>query len=150
MTPAMLFGAIAAGVGAILLCRSAPSWASCALFALLASAVALTGVTSLGRPRPLWAAQPRLAEATVVAYVLDEGKAIYLWIAGDPPMAYCLPWDERRAAELHHADERARATHSLLRAVFDPGKRGAPGTTDDEKMMFYASPQQPLPPKQGE
>jgi hypothetical protein len=120
------------------------------LFALLASAIALTGLASLGRPRPLWVAHPPLADETVVAFALDEGKAIYLWIAGDPPIAYCLPWDERRAAELHHADEQARAAHTSLRAVFGLARRRGTGTADGETMMFYANPQQPLPPKQGE
>lgn len=154
MTGALIFAAIALLTGVYLLIVGR-SWPACAMFAMLIIGVAGTGVESLGQPKPLWSEYPAPTEVTVLAYSLDEGRAIYLWvlIPGAPvPLAYALPWSEQKAAQLHTAGEAATAAHTALKGQLSKakGKPGELGTKDDEKSIFYPAPRAPNPPKQGE
>ncbi len=59
----------------------------------------------LSRPKPVaheWF-RSNVAEATVLSMSVDEGKAIYLWLALDhspEPRSYVLPWRPQIAEEL--------------------------------------------------
>ncbi len=120
---------------------------------VLAALLMLTGhlglVDLLGKPKPAsleWAGRT-VPEATVLASVLRENEAIYLWLqfdGADEPRAYVLAWSMDEARQLQKAQRRGRAQGTPVRV------RG-PFKTDREtdKPMFYAAPQPPLPPKRG-
>ncbi len=101
----------------------------------------------LGRPKPTnfeWAAR-NVSEAVVLAAEMREGEAIYLWLQLDEnpePRAYTLPWSLQAARQLHRARAQAeqRGTAVRVRGPFLEGHL-------DGERMFYADPQQPLPPK---
>lgn len=125
--------------------------------AMRAGAVVLAGILMatayasyaelMGRPKPAsleWAAR-NATEATVVASDLRDGEAIYLWLQldGTPaPRAYVLPWSLKAARQLHEAQGQAeeQGTGVRMRKPFRDSEDGG-------ERMFYAEPQEPLPPK---
>ncbi len=121
---------------------------------LLATLVLPFGYVALidlpGRPKPVrdeWL-MARAPEAVVLAFDLDEGQAIYLWLRLpnlDEPRAYWLPWSRRLAQELQDAGQAAKRAGSELamRAPFEP-------SLDDREPRFYPLPQPAPPPKGGE
>ncbi len=145
MTDAILFAGVAVALGAYLILRH-PSWGSVGPFIGLLVAVVMAVICSLGLPRP---GCNLTKESTVVAYVLDEGRAIYLWLQTDAaPLSCELPWSEKQAAQIHDAGEAAKVQGVALKIKGKgKGKPGDPGTKDDEKLMAYPEPQQPNPPK---
>lgn len=103
----------------------------------------------LGRPKAIGIEylRGRAEAATVVAAKLDEGRAIYVWLALDgasEPRAYALPWDEKRAREMMKAKGEADAKGGELRMrrPFDRDTR-----KPDREPMFYPAPQPAPPPK---
>jgi hypothetical protein len=124
--------------------------AALAAIALLASGY--FGLADLmSRPKPVrlaWA-EGVIQEAEVISARLEEGEAIYLWLALDDeaePRAYKLPWNQRQAEALQMAQREAQATGQggtvRVRRPF------ASDSTDEvPERMFYAPPQSPLPPK---
>ncbi len=105
-------------------------------------------VDLLSRPKPLsleWASE-KMADATVVASVMREGEAIFIWLQlpdTPEPRAYALPWDEQRARELHEANREAEASNSQVRMRESDGQ-----PLDEREGLFYAAPQPPPPPKE--
>ena len=102
----------------------------------------------LGRPKPVETEWLRgaLAEATVLGSQMQEGKAIYLWLALEgtaEPRAYALPWSEKIARQLHGARRSAEAsgTRVRMRLPFQD-------SLDRRDRVFYAAPQPPPPEKQ--
>ena len=102
----------------------------------------------LARPKPVAAEWLRgaLAEATVLGAQMQEGKAIYLWLALEgtaEPRAYALPWSEKIARQLHGARRSAEAsgTRVKMRLPFQD-------SLDRRDRVFYAAPQPPPPEKQ--
>ncbi len=102
----------------------------------------------LARPKPVAAEWLRgaLAEATVLGSQMQEGKAIYLWLALEgtaEPRAYALPWSEKIARQLHGARRSAEAsgTRVKMRLPFE-------GSLDRRDQVFYAAPQSPPPEKE--
>ena len=102
----------------------------------------------LARPKPVAAEWLRgaLAEATVLGAQMQEGKAIYLWLALEgtaEPRAYALPWSEKIARQLHGARRSAEAsgTRVKMRLPFQD-------SLDRRDQVFYAAPQPPPPEKQ--
>ena len=118
---------------------------------VLAGLLMLTGYAGLadllGRPKPAsmeWA-QTAVPEATVLGARFSEGEAIYLWREWDgvaSPRAYALPWDRPTAEALQKAMRQAEAdgTNVRMRRPFD-------GERAERESLFYAEPQQALPPK---
>lgn len=103
--------------------------------------VALVGFAeTLGQPRPSILEWRDLAGATVLAYKLDEPNAVYLWIEGDPPTSYRMPWLSGAAA---------KSLHDAARLADEQGTRLviADEAPEDESMMFHPGPVPPLPPK---
>ncbi len=152
MMDALIFAGVALTIGAILLCKRV-SYIAAALFAFQLVAIAGAALSAMGQPRPIWTMYPQPAEVTIISYVLDEPRAIYLWVASPTgPMAIVLPWNEQKAAQLHTAGEAAKKAHTALKGKLSKakGRPGELGTKDDEKPIFYPEPQRPLPPKQGE
>ena len=101
----------------------------------------------LSRPKPVALEWARGAsEARVLGSDLREGESIFLWVRvpdSDEPRAYRLPWDKKLAEQLHKAQREAAQDGTDVRAknLFQSGPK------DDQKPVFYARPQQALPPK---
>ena len=118
---------------------------------VLAGLLMLTGhlglLDLLGRPKPAsleWAAR-EVPEATVLASVLREDEAIYLWLRIDgasEPRAYVLPWSMAEARQLQKAQRRGRGQGTAVR-MRGPFK----ADRETDQPMFYAAPQPALPPK---
>jgi hypothetical protein len=148
MTEAFIFAGVAVAIGGYLMLRR-PSWAGVVLFIGLLSGVVMAVLGSLGLPRP---GCNLTKEATVIAFSLDEGHAIYLWLqTAGAPLSCELPWNEKQAAQISDAAGDAQSQGVALKIkVKGTGKPGEPGTKDDEEFLAYPAPQAPLPPKQGE
>lgn len=108
--------------------------------------LALTDLS--GRPKPVrdeWLAA-RTAEAEVLAFALQEGEAIYLWLrlpAIAEPRAYRLPWSLPLARQLRDGQEAAQraGTGLAMRLPFEP-------SLDDREPRVYPLPQPAAPPKE--
>ena len=100
----------------------------------------------LSRPKPVALEWTRgLGEARVLGADLREGEAIFLWLrvpGTDDPRSYQLPWDQKLAEQLHKAQREAAQLGTDVRA-----KNLRRGPEGDEKPVFYARPQDALPPK---
>ena len=142
--------AIAAALAALTIwSQGAPVLKSSAL--VLAGLLMATGYVGflelLGRPKAAeveWA-KKSLEDSAVIAARMYEGKAIYLWLEPegmDEPRAYALPWSMPIARSLHQAMQQAEenGTAVRIRALLESNQ------TSDE-LLFYAEPQQPIPPK---
>jgi hypothetical protein len=101
-----------------------------------------------GRPKPVrdeWLlADAR--EAEVLAFDLQEGRAIHLWLrlpGVDEPRAYRLPWSRPLAQQLQDAGRAAEkaGTAIAMRKPFE-------ASLDDREPKVYPLPQPALPPKQ--
>ena len=87
-----------------------------------------------------------LAEATVIAAVIREDEAIYVWLridGVDEPRAYALPWSRRAAEQLQAATREAEGNQTELRAQFPFDSDRA-----EYEQLFYAMPQAAAPAKQ--
>lgn len=101
----------------------------------------------LSRPKPTtleWAHR-HMAEAKLVGATMTEGKAIYLWLKIPniaEPRAYRLPWSRKMAQQLQTAQRQAQKNRNgiKVRLPFD-------NSTERRENMFYAAPQEALPPK---
>lgn len=105
----------------------------------------------LSRPKPVrlaWA-EDAAEEAVVLGSALQEGKAIYLWLAlpdEEEPRSYRLPWSTAKAEQLEEARRRAEEAGNsgtvMVRRPFE-------GESGDEtpEQMFYAPAQAAPPPK---
>lgn len=101
----------------------------------------------LSRPKPIWLewAHSDLAEAEVLGSELQEGVAIYVWLAipdRAAPRSYVLPWDLEMAKQLQDAGRTSEKTGAgvMMAKPFE-------GNRDDQEMIFYAMPQEMLPVK---
>ena len=115
-----------------------------ALF-LPASYVSFSDLLSRPKPVSLEWLQSGMSEAVVLGADLHEDHAIYVWLRMDDveePRAYMLPWTQKSAEQLFGAQRQAEAdgTQVRMRNPFDNGDENA-------EPVFYAQPQQPLPPK---
>jgi len=103
----------------------------------------------LSRPKPVdieWA-QRNAEEATVLGAKMNEGEAIYIWLAMDgvtEPRSYVLPWSQNTARQLHEAQQEAEAKGAMvkMRLPFKDAEEVV------EEQQFYTPPQMALPPKQ--
>jgi len=101
-----------------------------------------------GRPKPVrdeWL-HARATEAVVLAFELDEGRAIHLWLrlpGVDEPRAYRLPWSLPLARQLQEASRAAEksGTAVAMRHPFE-------SSLDDREPKVYPLPQPALPPKE--
>jgi hypothetical protein len=151
-------GALFAGLGGLAFVLAniaiwAPRRLRVKLGAIVTAAVFLPAVylglsEMLSRPKPVAAEWLRreLAEATVLGAQMQEGRAIYIWLAMDgaeEPRAYALPWSEHLARQLHGARRSAETsgTRLKMRLPFRP-------SLDERQQVFYAAPQAPPPEKQ--
>lgn len=95
----------------LLLAPAGWGWRSLLTAAVALAALAGGLVMSLGHPRPAVGA----GDVLVVAAQFDPGVTIWVWTAGDPPIAYALPWTDEAAEQLQEGLRMAE-------------ERGEPGT----------------------
>lgn len=145
MTPA-IYALAALLVGAASL-FAASAWLRAGSYVCLVAAMFGLWRVSLGLPRPALFGVPK---GTVVAFTLDEPRAIYVWLqvqGSERPVSIQLPWHESEAAALHQAAQQAKAMGAKLKMR---GQRGSgndiPGLHQLKPMFYPASPE-PLPPK---
>lgn len=129
--------------------RSLPLKVSALLCATAFLPVGYFGLNDiLSRPKPtqLEAMHKHVEQVEVLSSVMQENKAIYLWLQipeVDEPRAYQLPWSEETAKELHKAKQEAEeaGTQVSMKKPFEK-------TVDNQEPIFYAAPQPPPPMKQ--
>ena len=112
---------------------------------LLYADLLFCGVQALGRPKPGWFELPGQDEARLVAYSLDEGHAIYLWLQpreSAEPVAYQIPWQEQQASAIYEASRQGKATGQPV--IVQGFNSRHPG-----EFKAYAQPVKPLPLKEG-
>ena len=105
---------------------------------------ALAELLSQPKPTSLEWVQRSADEAVVLSAQMQEDQAIYLWLAfapDTPPRAYALPWSLETAKQLQQALKQAEndGTRVKMNRPFAPKALG--------ERVFYAEPQQDLPPK---
>lgn len=142
-----IFAAAALLVGAASLFASAV-WLRAGSYVCLVAALIGLWWVSLGAPRPAMFGVP---EGTVVAYSLDEPRAIYVWLqrpGAKTPVAIALPWHEGDAAALHRAAAEAKARGAPLKVSGRRGSGNGIPALHPTTPMFYPAPAPPLQPKQ--
>jgi len=102
----------------------------------------------LGRSKPTTLEWMRAQqdEATVIAHQMREGEAIFVWLqleTEDDPRAYALPWDEKKARELHEATRAAKKSGTKVRM-----HRPFIHSTIRTQPIFHAEPQAAAPEKE--
>lgn len=117
------------------------TWDAAAVVCVTSAGLWAAGVHMAGTPRPVahdvvaaWSDVP------LIAYSLDEGHAIFLWVQRDEPIAYVLPWSLPLAKQLHRAGQEAQGSKRGMRV----SRRGIPGFGE---WVAYPEPVPPLPPK---
>ncbi len=116
MTPALLFLGILLAIGYWLLATRPTPMRLAAYAALLLSAAAMC-VMAFGTPRPSML-QLRSVDGDLLAYALDEGHAVYLWLTPDGdavPVYLALPWSQQTAAKLEQAQAESQRTGRKMR-----------------------------------
>lgn len=117
--------------------------------------VALAVLAAMGTARPEWVGHRQ--GIVVLSMALVEGQAIYVWTrdGNNPPVAFALPWDEKRAEELQKALREAARRGQQAHWGTQDGKSGKPasGSADGNPFAhphhheFHVAPITPLPPK---
>jgi hypothetical protein len=126
--PPAAFAAISLLLGFVVLFSSRERiWLRVIAFCALIAALPMLWQTSLGLPRPadLDLTKP---SGTVVSYVVDEPKSIFVWLvpdSGNPPRAYSFSFEARKALQLQKAFADARKQGTGVR--MDPGGGRKPG-----------------------
>ena len=99
----LLVIAIAAGV---LWTYRDPSPKRASIFALFAVLSLASILDSLGAPKPFWMEWRK--DLYVVALEYDPGVSIFVWVRGNPPIAYSMPWSEKQAEQLERGLREAK------------------------------------------
>lgn len=122
-------------------------WAGPWIMSVVYLAAAGLILLSLGAPRPLWTFAWSDEKARVLAYALDEPRAIYLWVLPEGqqvPVAVALPWSTTAA-------ESVVQTSALLASEgqdgeFDLGEHALGWDTREPLIYPFEFPQE-LPAK---
>jgi hypothetical protein len=101
-----IYAIVAVLLGAYVL-RVRKPLAIVAYTALVASATLAT-VQLMGVPKPMWTELRDMDANVVIAAEIHPGVAIYVWLRGDPPIAYELPWSEDLARDLQEGLRNAK------------------------------------------
>lgn len=108
--------------------------------------VALNDILSRPKPIQLETVHRQINEVVVVSSLMKENEGIYLWLQlpdiGEP-RSYKLPWSEETAKQLHKAQQDAEQSGTKVQM-----KKPFEKSEDNLEPIFYAAPQQALPPKQ--
>jgi hypothetical protein len=129
-----VFGVISLLLGCVMLFSSHErNWIRVMAFCCLLAALPLLWQASLGFPRPtdLDLAKP---SGTVVSYVVDEPKSIFVWLVPDGsklPRAYSFPFEASKALQLQRAFADARQRGGEIR--MEPGGSNKSGSLSDAR-----------------
>ncbi len=108
--------------------------------------ISLNDILSRPKPVQLETVHRHLEEAAVVSSLMKENEGIYLWLQLPDiaePRSYKLPWSEETAKQLHKANQDAEQSGTKVQM-----KKPFERSQDTLEPVFYAAPQQALPPKQ--
>lgn len=139
----MTWLAASVGVGVLLigtwLWLRLKAWDAPLLVGLCGVALWAAIVFAMGRARPIrHDFFNDFGKLKIIAYVLRQDDAIYLWVDEGQPIAYRVPWDMKTARRLHEAGKKAKkGRHKLI------GKR-----RHDGQFVFHPEPIEPPPPKE--
>ncbi len=137
-----VFAALSAALGAWAYCHR-PGWLSVAVFPLLCAGIYIAGAEAMGQPKPLWMEWRDLSDAKVLAYELEEGAAIHLWLHVDgTPRNYTMSWSRKNALSLRAAMAQGKERGTVI--MMRKGDR----SLEDREPLFYAAPQPAYPAKQ--
>jgi hypothetical protein len=112
-----------------LLLSGQPTWRKIIMFAVMLALTSEMLLTSLGSPKPVALQYPRV-HGTMLAYSLDEGHAIYVWVCPDEratPMSFQLAWSQHTAAKIEQAVQRGAQEHRAVKVSIGHGF-GMPGS----------------------
>jgi hypothetical protein len=129
-----VFGVISLLLGCVMLFSSHErNWIRVMAFCCLLAALPMLWQTSLGFPRPtgLVLGKPL---GTVVSYVVDEPKSIFVWLVPDGsklPRVYSFSFEARTALQLQSAFADARQRGSEVR--MEPGGSNKSGSLSDAR-----------------
>lgn len=111
------------------------------LAVVLFAAFAGAHVEALGRPKPIaWEWHQLPARTPVLAFKLEEPRAIYVWLDLGEPRAYALPWSKEVAQALVQARRQGEADGTGIEMQTGAGPRS-------DQPTFHARPQPANPPK---
>lgn len=120
-------------------------WLAVAAFLIGLPTIAIAGVESLGRHKPLslyW--QLPEGEYVVLAYAFEEGVAIYAYIAFKDriePRPIVLPWSTETAEQMQKAQEGGgEGAKGKFLMLYEP-------SLDQREPVFHPLPQEALPDK---
>jgi hypothetical protein len=129
-----VFGGISLILGCVMLFSSHErNWIRVMAFCCLVAALPMLWQASLGFPRPtdLDLGKP---SGTVVSYVVDEPKSIFVWLVPDGgklPRAYSFSFETRKALQLQKAFADARQHGSEVR--MEPAGSNKSGSLSDAR-----------------
>jgi hypothetical protein len=164
----VVFGVISLLLGCVMLFSSHErNWIRVMAFGCLVAALPMLWQASLGLPRPT-DLDLRKPSGTVVSYVVDEPKSIFVWLVPDGsklPRAYSFSFETRKALQLQKAFADARQHGSEVRMDLggsnksgnpadphgSPGQIRAEATGSSDRPTdgpdFYPAPQRANPLK---
>ncbi len=111
----------------------------------------LAFVDLLSKPKPLAFEFNRAEKAEVISAVLDEGKAIYLWLkTPDQPRYYEIPWDQDVALQLQGAMREAQKKGTGIGMRLQEAEKVPLGKSVEQRdpQRFFPLPFPPPPEKQ--
>lgn len=135
------FAAFSIALGGFLIYLGKP-WVSVPVLTICLGIVWYGGVETLGRNKPIAWEWRDIGETEVLSYKLDEPNAIYVWLDGDEPTGYVLPWSQEVAKILKGQAEAAQKQGAPL--MFDERRLKS---QEDREPLFYPKPQPEYPPK---
>lgn len=99
-------------------------------------------VYTLGHARPILHDMLAPDKMKLLAHHFDEPRHIYIWVYGENgPMSYRMPWNDRKARELHELASRGRGAQIIAKRL--------PGFMNYGKWTFHPAATQEYPPKTG-
>lgn len=107
-----------------------PTWRRIGLFGAMLILCSGMLLTSLGSPKPVSLQYPRV-HGTMLAYSLDEGHAIYVWVRPDAdatPRSFRLAWSQNTAAKIEQAVQKGAQERRAVKVAVGHGF-GIPGTS---------------------
>lgn len=126
------------------------NWLQILIYPLMIFLAYVTMLEMPGAGKPIEWEFRELPRQEIVAHVLDEGRAIYLWLrtpGENKPKYYVRPWNDEEAEQLMTAGNRKE---EMLEYGTYVNLYFYQGGNFDKDPVFYAAPPPPDPPKSQE